>query len=316
MESDELRVTDKKGLITRNACSNCNRLLNVSPIYCVEVDNVMKKICGRCTNVVNNYNGRKLRQHTFEDLAGFLTYPCSNRQYGCKSIFPWEKVVTHESTCKFQFIPCVFSYNDIFPENQCSWVGDVQSMAEHIKVNHKDHWVNGSPIKFSFTSLPKNKIFFTTVGGNVIAAMIKCQSTDKYYCIVMVNGSELDTQCYQYQLELMVNDNKEKSVLLRKQKLESLGTLKEHLKDNSKLLEVDLNQIKNILGTVENITGSFGIVRKNKKLLKKITGKPLSLSKEKLLPLDESVLQELECPVCNQYMISRIFICHAGEKFK
>lgn len=316
MDPEDLKVTDKMGLMTRNACSNCNRLLNVSPIYCLEVDNVIKKICGRCTSVVNKYNGRKLRQHTFEDLAEFLTYPCSNKQYGCNSVFTWDNVVAHESVCKYKLIPCIFSNNELFVESQCNWVGDAKGMAEHITLNHKDYWMNNTHIKFAFNCINENKVFFTIIAGKLIAVMIKYESVDKYYCLVMVNGNEIDTQCYQYQLELMVNNNKEKTILLRKQKVECLANLNELLKSNDNFLEVDLNKIQNILGTIDNITGSFGIVRKNKKFFRKLTGKPLAPTKEKMLPLDESVLQELECPVCNQYMISRIFICHAGKEFQ
>lgn len=311
MEPEELKVTDKTALVARNACSNCTRLLNVSPIYCIEVNNVVQKICGRCTHVINSYNGRKIRQHTFEDLAGFLTYPCSNKQYGCKSVSSWENVVAHESVCKFQFISCVFCHN-LFPDTECNWIGSVQNLDDHIKLNHNDYWVANSHIKMSFNGILENKIFFTAVGGKLIVVMIKFHSKDKFYCLVMVNGTELDSMCYQYQLELYLNDNK--SIRLRKNKLESLGCLMENLKNNDKLLEVDLDQIRNILGTTENIMGSFGIVRKNKKLFQQITGKSLTVNVEKPPPpLDESVLQELECPVCNQYMIGRIFICCAGK---
>lgn len=312
METEELKITDKNGLIARNACSNCNRLLNVSPIFCIEVNNGMQKICGRCTHIVSNFSGKKLRQHIFEDLAEYLTYPCSNKQYGCNSVFPWESVVAHESVCKYQYIPCVLSY-DLFPGNDCNWIGNVRNIDEHIKTNHKDYIVTNSPIKISFDGLLENKIFFTHVGGKLITVMVQFQAKHKYYCLIMINGNDMDSQCYQYQLELFIDDNKERSILLRKHKLETLGCLSDNLKNIDKLLEVDLDQIKAILGSTQKITGCFGIVKKNRKLIKQITGKEISVSKPKLLPLDESVLQELECPVCNQYMISKIYICHAGK---
>lgn len=312
METEELKITDKNGLIARNVCSNCNRLLNVSPVFCIEVNNVMQKICGRCTHIVNNFSGKKQRQHTFEDLAEYLTYPCSNKQYGCDSVFPWENVVSHETVCKYQYIPCVLSH-DLFPGNECNWIGNVRNIDEHIENSHKNFIINNSPIKLSFDGLCENKIYFTYVGGKLITVLVNFQPNNKYYCLLMINGNDLDSQCYQYQLELCIDDNKDKSILLRKHRLETLGCLKDNLKHVDKMLEVDLDQIKSILGSGQNITGCFGIVKKNKKLIKQITGKDVSFAKPKLHPLDESVLQELECPVCNQYMISKIYICHAGK---
>lgn len=312
MEFEEIRVTDKKALITKNICSHCNRLLNVSPIFCLEINNVSQKICGRCTHVVNNFSGKKIRQHTFEDLAEYLTYPCCNKQYGCNSFLPWEIVAAHETVCKYQYISCILSFEDIFQNKECNWIGNVKDIDEHIENAHKDRIENHSYIQLSFDGLDENKIFFTYVAKKLVTVVIKFESKNKYYCLVMINENDVDCQCYQYQLELFINDHKDKSIILRKHRVESLGCLRDNLRNMEKLLEIDLDQLKNILGSTENITGCFGIVRKRKKFVRQITGKDMPLTK-KVLPLDESVLQELECPVCNQYMVTKIYICHAGK---
>lgn len=311
MESEELNVTDKRALISRNACSNCKRMLNVSPVFCLELNNTIQKICGRCTHIVEKFNGKKFRQQLFEDLAEHLTYSCSNKQYGCKSIFPWQNVVSHETMCKYQYLPCVLSFKDLFPGKDCNWMGNITSLDEHIETAHKDCIINQSALELVFETPLENKIVFTHVGNRLVTIVIIPAKLDKYYCLLMINGNDMDSHCYQYQLELYNNDNKEQSIILRRYRLEPLGNLRENLKSNDKLLEIDLNQISHILGSTKNISGRFGIVRKNKKHLRMITGKEATA--EKVLPLDESILQELECPVCNQYMIAKIYVCHAGK---
>ncbi|KAG5890103.1 hypothetical protein JTB14_026474 [Gonioctena quinquepunctata] len=318
---EEFKITDKTALVSKNTCKNCKKLLNVTPIFCIEENNLVKEICGRCSHIIVNGDGKKWRQHVYENFAQFVTYPCSNKKYGCEAVLNWNQVLDHEIVCMFQSMHCPLSHEDIFPGKSCNWVGNVKKLNEHIEAVHKDCIVN--PPHYDWVDAQQhNHIFFTIVSAQLITIVIKWDIENKYSCLIMINGNDMESQCFRYQLELF-DESKENSIIVRKTRLEPLGCMMENLKNPEKMLEVDIDVIKDMLRHTNVVHGRFGIVKKNKKEIQQITGvkdhdisngpSTSTVAKEKVLPIDETMLQELECPVCNEFMIPPIFICQAGH---
>lgn len=338
MAKNEFSILDKDSIRDRTLCTNCNRLLNVGPIYCYGDVSSIQEICGRCSYTLNNVSS-KFRQYTFEKLAEHLTYPCSHKNLGCNTVLKWNEVMNHEMVCTYQLVSCPLSHKDLCHINNCDWAGNVKDLNEHIETCHKDLMLSNPQVSLK----GHNMIYFTRVGLHLITIVVKFEytvddeqledtesneefePTDPYkcYCLLMINGNDIESQCFRYQLELYGED-KENSLILRKNRLEPLGCMEENFKNMGKMLEVDLNNVKGMLKSDGIIMARFGVVKKHKKEISQITGNKESeifngqlsspATKEKVVSPDENMLQELECPVCNEFMIPPIFICHAGKK--
>lgn len=325
MNNKEFSITDVNAIESKIVCANCEKLLNVSPIFCYEdEESNVKEICGRCSHILH-IKGKMWRQQSFENFAQYFTYPCCNKKFGCSEVLNWNKVLDHEIVCIYRSIACPVSSKELFEANSCNWTGNVTKISEHIESCHKDLIVN--PPQFDFVEPFTNSIFFTRVTSRLITVIIKYEGNDIFYSLVMINGNDIESQCYRYQLELL-NENKENSLILRRGRLEPLSCLTDALKNPGRMLEINLNRIKEMLKQPTQVIGRFGIVRKNKKEISLIAGiiehpellqaqVSATSSKEKVVPApDECMLQELECPVCNEYMIPPIYICQTGKVIK
>lgn len=314
---EEFQVLNKAVLENVNICSNCNKQLNVTPIYCVERNQRIEEICGRCVNIADSCKTKKWRQYVFEKFGNFFTFPCSNKKFGCETVLYWDDVVAHEKICTFQGVKCPIAHKYIFPKETCIWEGNVKHFNTHIEESHKNYILN--PIQINWSDCKENTIFFTNVGTQIITIMIKYEKESTYYCLLMVNSSDVESQCYRYQLELF-DEDKDNSIILRKQRLEPLKFMRENLDNYNKMLEIDLVKIRQMLKNTKHIFGRFGIVKKSKKEIALIAGannsETLTISatqpKEHKV-IDEKILLELECPVCNEYMIPPIYICKTGK---
>lgn len=129
----------------------------------------------------------------------------------------------------------------------------------------------------------------------------------------------------------------------RRNRLEPFSEFPDSLRQPEATLEVDIEKIAEFLqhptkvsyttkkvicfSVINNkivelqVFAKFGVVKKHKKEIIQLTGVKdgdiltggvVSVGKEKSAFLDEEVLAELECPVCNEYMIPPIFICPTG----
>lgn len=315
---EEFVALNKAVLENENICSNCKKQLNVTPVYCVERNNQIEEICGRCVAIADSYGKtKKWRQYVFEKFGKFFTFPCSNKKFGCKTVLYWDDVVAHEKICSFQGINCPVAHKHLFPEEICTWEGNVKNFNQHIEESHKNYVLN--PVQINWSDCKESMIFFTNVGTQIITVAIKYEQESTYYCLLMVNGSDIESQCYRYQLELF-DENKSNSIILRKSRLEPLSFMRENLNNHDKMLEIDLIKIRQMLKHTRHIIGRFGIVRKPKKEIALLAGSknvelltaPLTQPKE-FKVVDEKLLQELECPVCSEYMIPPIYICKTGK---
>ncbi|VEN46700.1 unnamed protein product [Callosobruchus maculatus] len=331
---EEFKVLNKDSLQLACTCHNCNKLLNVEPIYLVtdsKSDNpnipLLAQICGRCKHVLKKYpQDNQLRQYAYENLARFLTYPCSNKKSGCTAVLNWDNILDHEIVCEFQMVLCPLNHDDIFSVDKCTWKGNVRCLNEHIERTHKEHIVTAACYNWT-PPKPENSILFTHVGCHLVTVVVMLESKDTYYCLVMINGNDVESQCFRYQLELF-DETREHSIILRKARLEPLGCMVDNLKNPDAVLEVDIRKIQEMLKNTKSIHGRFGIVKKNKKEIMQVVGKKdhsflngcitqkdkeADLEVNNALQLDDTMLQELECPICNEYMVPPIFICATGH---
>ncbi|XP_023015412.1 uncharacterized protein [Leptinotarsa decemlineata] len=313
---EAFKIRDKASL-EKIICNNCKNLLNVSPVFCVKEGDSIIEVCGRCNDKLKQ-DENVWRQYAYENLAQLFTYPCANKKLGCGALLKWNQVLDHELICEYQKIICPLSHTELFPDKGCDWTGLVNSLNNHIESSHKDYIKTPPELEWHDCS-ESNHIFFTYVGIKLVTVVIKYDSKNKFYCLLMLNGNSIESQCYRYQLELY-NESRKDSIILRKSSLQPLGCMKVNLETPSKMMLLDIEKIKDLLQHTNVVYGRFGIVKKNKKEIMQICNgviNEISLSpklfKPAPLPIDENILQELECPVCNEFMIPPIYICQAGH---
>ncbi|XP_060530513.1 uncharacterized protein LOC132704510 [Cylas formicarius] len=312
---EEFTIIDKTMFAKQLVCNICTKPLNIPPIIYNEN---LGSICGRCgPHTSLSGLGAVLRQKIYEELLKNLTFPCVNKSYGCSSILKWNQVEQHEKTCSYRCANCPLSYKQFFPDKTCTWVGNLKLLQDHFKL-HQELYLD--PPHFDWPVDPKNEVFLTNASNHTIIVVLKHEKDFKYHCVLMVNGTDLESQCFKYQLELF-NEDKSNSLVLRRNRLEPLSDFMDHFHNPDKSLEVDLKIVREMLQESGKIYAKFGIVKKNKKDITQIMGSNhceiLSavnkVSKDKLGPADEEMLSELECPVCNEYMVPPIFICPTGH---
>lgn len=313
MSSKDIMLLDQTAVRKLLLCSVCNKPLNVPPIIYNET---LGYACGRC-NTKNSGISSLIRQSLYEELIKFITFPCANEKIGCEIMLKHDEVDLHEKTCKYRIISCPISCKLLEINNVCPWIGTSDCLQEHLKT-HKDLFLDPPHIELSMNL--KNRIFFTYVGIFVMAIAIKQEADKKYKVLITMNGTELESQCFRYQVELL-NADKNISLLLKENRLYSLMDFCENLKKAETQLELNYENLLELLQKPEHLIMKFNIAKKSKKEIMEIIGNNDSLllkgkeklEKEKIPVPDNDLLLELECPVCSEYMLPPIFMCATGH---
>ncbi|XP_030751219.1 putative E3 ubiquitin-protein ligase SINAT1 [Sitophilus oryzae] len=146
------------------------------------------------------------------------------------------------------------------------------------------------------------------------------QETDKKYNVfIAMDGSEIESQCFKYHVDIL-NTDKNTYILLKKNCLYSLEDFEHSLNIPEKQLVLNYENIFELLEKPKRLIMKFGIFKKSKKEILKITGfKDSELFKEKHIEntffpkTDDNLLRELECPICSEYMLPPIYMCATGH---
>ncbi|KAH0930699.1 hypothetical protein HID58_016426 [Brassica napus] len=94
-------------------------------------------LCSSCKLKVHNtcptcrYELGNIRCLALEKVAESLEVPCRYQSLGCHDIFPYYSKLKHEQHCRFR------SYNCPYAGSECSVAGDIQTLVDHLKDDHK-----------------------------------------------------------------------------------------------------------------------------------------------------------------------------------
>ncbi|XP_072382423.1 uncharacterized protein [Diabrotica undecimpunctata] len=317
---EPFKIIDVELLEQNNSCHNCHKLLNVIPIYGLQQeDDTIKEVCGRCLHITEKHKGAKWRQISYEKIAQHMTFPCCYKMEGCNSVLTWDTVLDHEVGCPKAFLVCPVNDNGVYKGLNCLWKGNTAELQKHIEDEHGELIINPPFLE----ELPKqNQIYFTYVNKKIVMIVILKESDNNYFSCVFFNGSDVETQYYKYQVEL-IDESKTSSIILRKYRLEPYGNFLAILADKKKLLDINLEVVKPMINQQGKIfSARFGLAMKNKRDVNQIAkdNNVTSTKISKTVPSnmknhvpDENLLAELECPVCNEYMVPPIYICGNGH---
>ncbi|KAG2285133.1 hypothetical protein Bca4012_034411 [Brassica carinata] len=94
-------------------------------------------LCTNCKLKVRNtcptcrYELGNIRCLALEKAAESLEVLCRFQSLGCHDIFPYYSKLKHEQHCRFR------SYNCPYAGSECSVAGDIQTLVDHLKDDHK-----------------------------------------------------------------------------------------------------------------------------------------------------------------------------------
>ncbi|KAL3284934.1 hypothetical protein HHI36_019066 [Cryptolaemus montrouzieri] len=302
-------------------CVICTKYLSVPPIF---YTSCLGYICGRCYKKVSDEETAKdmvfERQLLFETCAKHLTFPCAYTVIGCRAELQWNDVLKHENACYFRNTICPLSEKNakfLSLQQYCRWRGYSQQLVSHLFSAHQNSFIH--PPQTYLGPDFKTTFLFTEVLQQVMVVIFKYnQELEKFSTYVLANLTEVECNFFRYQIEVQ-DDRRLNSVVLRRNKVEPLCDHFFKYKSAKGALEIDIKNIREMLKSTTGFFAKVGIAKKSKKEIKMLKSNlpPDSvfdiLPKEASLVIDEGILQELECPVCNDYMVPPIFICEAGH---
>jgi E3 ubiquitin-protein ligase SIAH1 len=89
--------------------------------------------CPTCRHELGN-----IRCLALEKVAASLELPCKYQNFGCLGIYPYYCKLKHESQCQYRPYTCPYA------GSECTVVGDIPYLVNHLKDDHKVDMHSGS----------------------------------------------------------------------------------------------------------------------------------------------------------------------------
>ncbi|KAF7281491.1 hypothetical protein GWI33_004736 [Rhynchophorus ferrugineus] len=292
-----------RAVIDNFKCSQCGKHIFVSPIT-TNSDTTSYK-CGRCSFVPSDHT---IRMKTFEELASFLKFPCTNE--GCDVIIPWGQIRNHEATCNQRVISC--------PCGVCPDTYPINKLVSHFLVKHLDITsTNNKQFKATRNGLHLTLItfkqlsyllFFYEDHDTVWSSVYSVNGRpDNVFFQINFNGLN-KTKSFSFRGEIIPFNDQEHCInCLRdicKKVFHKYSTFYPNRKKNMTF------SMK--ISTIEELLGSF------------IEYCSVNIMDETKLTEDKpsegikgnnqhSLLEDLECPICQELMCAPIYSCEIGH---
>lgn len=273
-------------------CVECTNYLSVPPI----VYHDKGLICGRC--ITDNYLSCQ-RATAYETLAQLFHFPCRNVAVGCTEEFSWTLIKDHENVCQFRLLRC-----PSLPVGGCSWNGVKNALLGHFSSAHKELVMDSSSyfylpykhdVQVNKLLIHENNFFLFQICNDITQG--KC-----WLGLTRIDKADGDADSYNVEFKAAEHPN---NMVLRKN-IEHDPTAS-WIMDTSKMFSLDINTIKTFLDS-NNIMCKLEITMNKTPSKTKESLKINTVQKS-----DETVLKELECLVCYEYMIPPIFLCSTGH---
>ncbi|CAG9819329.1 unnamed protein product [Phaedon cochleariae] len=254
-------------------CSNCNEYLSVGPIVLVK----NKPVCARCPQ------GKGSSATFYEKLAEYMFFPCKNDIYGCDAMLIWGRVSQHENICKFDPLIC--------PAMSCEEKFVRKDLVQHFTLKHKELLMINNQFRIPGQKDEDKYINKLFIWKNR-PFILKIDFTPPCCFFDILGFNEFAYRNLEYNI-LIEDEEKQKGVFINGITLSDYG-MKHH--DALTMIQLDLTVIEKQLGSKKFIC-TFNIEH-------------IALSKN---ALNNSLLAELECPICMEYMRPPIFMCSSGH---
>lgn len=121
----------------------------------------MHNRCPTCRNELGN-----IRCLALEKVAASLELPCQYQNFGCVGIYPYYSKFKHESQCAFRPYNCPYAGSD------CTEIGDIPFLVNHLKDDHKVDMHNGTTFNHRYVKSNPHEVENATWMLTVITFVI------------------------------------------------------------------------------------------------------------------------------------------------
>lgn len=189
-------------------CPVCMRLM-YPPIHqcsnghtiCYKCKSKIHDTCPICRQKLGN-----IRCIALEKVAELLDLPCKFRSFGCNDTIPHKNRISHEKSCRFRL------YNCPYAGAECSVMGDIRSLVEHLKEDHGVDVHDGSSFNHRYVKSNPNEVenamwmltIFNCFGHQFCLHFeaFNLQDAPVYMAFLRFMGDEIEAQNFSYILEV------------------------------------------------------------------------------------------------------------------
>ncbi|KAB0801763.1 hypothetical protein PPYR_03949 [Photinus pyralis] len=281
-------------------CSLCKEYLSQLPVYIYPGQE--GTACGRCP-VLSEQN--PIRDTTYEIIAQYLYFPCRYNPYGCLDNVLAVNMENHEASCSFKQYFCPF-----IPLASCPWQGPSNELFSHYEEHHKVLALQSPVFEVDLVNMYEDN-YMLLHRNETFLIHAKCDSKEKaFWCSVRYIGNKKAAKQYLYQVELKKSNSIE-NVTLSKKVVESDCSM---CLDKNTAVCVKSDEIRKALGDPGSMLCSISITPNEQVATDSTDCSGVKITTKINSPdVDHSLLFELECPVCHEYMVPPIHQCIAGH---
>ncbi|KAF5278673.1 hypothetical protein FQA39_LY00715 [Lamprigera yunnana] len=273
---EDLRLPEN--VLEKLRCFMCKEYLSQSPIYIYPNKNRVS--CGRCPILFTEH---PIRSVAYENLGDVLTFPCRYKIHGCLESICLSKMKEHENVCTYKQYFCPFT-----PLGCCPWQGICSEILGHYVECHGDFVLSLSTFDIDLTQNYDTN-YILEHDENLFIAEIKC-----------------DTKLDVFMFALRAIKRKPSSK-------KSIFTITiEGIVFQKEILEFDFcrNPAKTLIGYVQLYNISHILEDPSCVTCCILPGSEDVVESE---DVNSTLISQLECPVCGEYMKAPIFQCSAGH---
>ncbi|KAK4881486.1 hypothetical protein RN001_004805 [Aquatica leii] len=281
-------------------CSLCKEYLSQLPVYIYPGQEGIA--CGRCP-VLTEQN--PIRDVTYETLASYLHFPCRFRAYGCLENVLLSRMGAHEESCTYKQYYCPF-----IPLASCPWQGPSSELFSHYEEHHSELALYEPTFEVDLINMYENN-YILRKDTETFIIHAKCDSNEnRFWCSLRYIGDKNIAKQFAYQVRLNNNSSAE-TITLSKKVVEddTCMTL-----DKSTAVYIKSGDVTKALGNPCSVLCTINVLPNDINIID-----PTDLQ-DKLITtkigsdgVDSDMLMELECPVCNEYMVPPIYQCVTGH---
>lgn len=276
-------------------CCLCNDYLSQFPVHvCKE----MGSVCGRCPVLLDD---NPIRNKAYEIIAETLSFPCRYSSLGCLELLTPKQLVEHEETCTYRQYFCPF-----MPSGCCPWQGPSNELMSHFQEKHSIFILEENMFEIDFTTKYSENYLMSDM-QHLFVVHKKCDVYEnKFWCAISFIGSKKIAERYNFQLILSVKGRENCPYVLPHLPVRCFTN--PNLDENN-AMKINADDVMIQLNNPASVVCNVVVFRKTE-------NNENNLSEKRMISVDsieEDILNDLECPVCFEFMVPPIYQCETGH---
>lgn len=297
-----------ENLMNELKCNLCGEYLSYAPIT-MHADS--GSVCGRCPALEAERNITPLRESNYEKIAKqLLLFPCRYHLQGCEGIFSMQEIPSHEEVCSSKPFFC-----PVMPLGCCAWQGAPTESHMHFITDHQDLLLQTNVFELDILNAYSTNMLMAQLDCLFLVHKEYSGDNGMFYCgIYQITNYEVTK--FEYVLEFKSGDGQKKFQVGGKRVPMFKNDI---LKDDG--FKVNVPIIRDTLNSPVMITCSISLTERTPEVAEVLVEDTSAINLDdtddadaEIIKLeDDKMLLDIECPVCQEFMIPPIYQCHVGH---